>query len=381
MKTVILMYEFLSEYGGIERVMLSEARALKKKGYNAKFAFAYVDNRLREKLKGFEVIEYGKTWIKNEPLQIISALVKTNFFKKLKCDLIVCHSFPSASYTAYRMHKKFKIPYIQFIHHYPQFLYNSNASWANNTWKRRIAFFAGKIIGSYLRKIDKNCVQNAGLIIVNSKMVQKTVKSIYNRNGIICYPPVDSLFMEKKNDSGIISRKYNLPKEFILASGRIVPLKKFEYLIQAVAQLKNKQEIIFAGKCNESYTSELQEMANKLEVRIKFLGEVGKDLKGIYSAAKLTVLTCPKEYFGMVPIEAMACGCPVIAWADQSGPQETVINGINGYLAQPYKTEDLSIQIKKALEKKWNKSKIKKSVDKFSEEKIGNQFISIIKRV
>ena len=45
----------------------------------------------------------------------------------------------------------------------------------------------------------------------------------------------------------------------------------------------------------------------------------------------------------------MACGCPVVAWKDNFGPQETVIEGVNGFLAKPYSIEDLARKINKSL--------------------------------
>ena len=76
-KKIVLMYDFLSEHGGVERVMLFQAKVLKQAGYDITFAFAYVDEKLRKtKLKGFKVIEYAPLPIKNETLQISSSILR-----------------------------------------------------------------------------------------------------------------------------------------------------------------------------------------------------------------------------------------------------------------------------------------------------------------
>jgi len=66
----------------------------------------------------------------------------------------------------------------------------------------------------------------------------------------------------------------------------------------------------------------------------------------------------------------MSCGTPVVAWDDGAGPSETVISGVNGYLAKPYDIEDFAKKIQTLIKqnfKKKNKQKILRSVDKFRE--------------
>ena len=89
-------------------------------------------------------------------------------------------------------------------------------------------------------------------------------------------------------------------------------------------------------------------------------------------------MSAPKEDFGLTPIEAMSCGTPVIAWKDGAGPEETVINGVNGFFAKPYDINDMARKIEKVLDEKWNKEKIRKSIEKFSEPKIKKEFLKAI---
>ncbi|MFC1685665.1 glycosyltransferase family 4 protein [Nanoarchaeota archaeon] len=386
MKKITIMYEFLSEPGGLERVLKFQGKALSKHGFEVMYAFAFVDPKLKNYLKGFKIIEYSPSIIKNEPLQIMSSVFKPSSLKHLESsDLIIVHSFPGST-IANRLFRKKNIPYIQYIHHQPQFLYNSNIQWAKNTWKRRIAFFLGRIFGRYLRMKDKKAVKDAKEILVNSNMVRKIVGQIYGRRGVLCYPPIDPLFMKKVKNPRATLKKYGLSEDFILASGRIVNQKRFDYLIDAFSYIQKdfpKLSLVFAGKVDKKYQGFLENLAKEKGIKdIKFLGSIKlKELKNLYSKAKITVLTCPKEYFGLVPPEAIANGCPVIAWRDNSGPQETVKEGINGFLAKPYSAKDFGDKMKKALRKKWNKQKIKKSILRFSEKNIEKDFIKVVKKV
>ena len=101
----------------------------------------------------------------------------------------------------------------------------------------------------------------------------------------------------------------------------------------------------------------------------------------MYNEAKVFVLTAPNEDFGIVPIEAMSCGTPTVAWKDGAGPAESIIENINGFLAKPYDTKDLSEKIKKAMNKKWDRKKIKETADKFSNNTQSRIFIKEIKKV
>jgi len=382
-KKILLMYDFFSEHGGIERVMLFQARALKNAGYDVTFAFAYVDEKLRdERLKDFEVIEYAPMPIKSETLQICSSIVRDNLIDRFRdFSLIICHSFP-ASYLALRIKRKFKIPLILHLHHPPQFLYSMNLAWAKNSFKRMFSYALGRLFNPFLRLFDRYCLENADYYFVAGKAVQRVIQETYGVHGNILYPTVDSKF-------GVVSCKiedlknYGITKDFIFGSGRIVKQKRFDYLLNSYSKLKSKNlQLVLAGKWDDSEKKELDNLAKNLGIAVLFLGPVKiEDLKKLYNLAEVTVLTCPKEWFGLVPVEAMACGCPVGAWRDNFGPQETVIDNKTGILAKPYNTDSMAAGIDQVISKKWNKKFISKSAKKYSEKTQSKIFLKTIRKL
>src|SRR3989338_2017576 len=215
-KKIIIMYDFFSEHGGIERIMLFQARVLKKAGYDVSFAFAYYDENFgKERLKEFPVIEYSKLPFKNETLQISLSIFKNCSIEKFKnADLVICHSFPS-SYLALRIKKKFKIPYILHLHHPPQFLYTADLNWAKSTFKRKFSFLIGKILRLPLRKFDSYCVKNADFYFSESKAVRKMINEVYNIDSQVLYPTIDKAFRITKADIKELA-EYNIKKDFIL---------------------------------------------------------------------------------------------------------------------------------------------------------------------
>lgn len=124
--------------------------------------------------------------------------------------------------------------------------------------------------------------------------------------------------------------KYQLPRQFLLYFGQGVPHKGLHYLIQAYAQLpidlRTRYKLELAGKMKYGYLDVLQNLAQELGVQeqVVFPGYiVDTDLCALYSAATLLVHPSLSEGFGLTPVEAMACGTPVV-YADTSSVTEVV---------------------------------------------------------
>lgn len=155
-------------------------------------------------------------------------------------------------------------------------------------------------------------------------------------------------------------------REFILFVGRIDAIKGIDVLIKAVNHLsckplKGKQElglIIIGGELDEDPQAESQEMQKlremvsqmKLQEKVAFWGAQRQDLLPyFYSAAKALVLPSRYESFGMVALEAMACGTPVIA-SKVGGLQYTVENGKTGFLIPEGDWQSMADRIKEVIE-------------------------------
>jgi len=302
-KKIVIIYDFFSEHGGVEWIMLFQAKILKKAGYDVSFAFAYMNEELKNKLlKGFKVIEYSKMPIKNETIQICSSIIKDNVIKKFKnADLIICHSFP-ASYLALKIKKKYGVPYILHLHHPPQFLYTADLDWAKNSFKRKFSFTIGKILNYPLKKFDFYCVKNADDYIAECESVNRVLKQTYGINGKVIFPTMSPDFKigdYKLNELA----KYGIKKDYILGIGRLIKQKRFDFLVDAFSKLKNKKnlQLVLAGNDKGPVRKELEDLAAKKGVKITFTGPIDlSELVKIYNLAKVTVLTCPKEWFGIV---------------------------------------------------------------------------------
>jgi D-inositol-3-phosphate glycosyltransferase len=123
----------------------------------------------------------------------------------------------------------------------------------------------------------------------------------------------------------------------LLAVGRLERLKGLDLLVEALSQLDQPRPVLLiaGGDVQSSaYREELEALARNLGVwdAVRFLGPVPHDrLPVYYSAADVTVVPSYYESFGLVAVESMACGTPVVA-SRVGGLVSTVTDGVNGYL-------------------------------------------------
>lgn len=164
-----------------------------------------------------------------------------------------------------------------------------------------------------LRRRDYRAAQKVDYFIGNSDEVVRRIRKYYRRKAVTINPPVDAaLFSAKK-----------LPKKegFIIA-GRQTPYKRFDLAIQACNELELPLTVIGNGSEHER----LKEIAGPT---IKMLSDVDdKQLVKEFQKAQ-TFIFPTEEDFGIVPIEAMAAGCSVIAYA-KGGVKDWMIEGKTG---------------------------------------------------
>lgn len=183
----------------------------------------------------------------------------------------------------------------------------------------------------------KQYYQNAHHIIVHTEVQKKQLQQteIFKDLTIRVMPlGIDTkVFIPKeRNQEGIE----------LLYVGRISRLKQIEFCLEALAYLLQNQNkeihLNVVGPISDKvYYSELQNLANQLQVtaHITFIGSIAQEeLVPFYQKASLLLLPSAHESFGMVMVEAMACGTPVIALKGAGGPDELIEDGFNGFLCE-----------------------------------------------
>jgi glycosyltransferase involved in cell wall biosynthesis len=173
-------------------------------------------------------------------------------------------------------------------------------------------FFVQKTL-QYIRKWDIETLDRVDYFIANSHFVAKRIAKTYNRESKVIYPPVNTnKFVLNKNK-----------EEFYLTASRLVSYKKTKLIVEAFNEMPQKRLIVIGN--GEEYEA-IKSIAKS---NITVLGYQKDALLLEYMQKAKAFVYAAIEDFGIVPIEAMACGTPVIALND-GGTSETVIDGVNG---------------------------------------------------
>jgi D-inositol-3-phosphate glycosyltransferase len=143
----------------------------------------------------------------------------------------------------------------------------------------------------------------------------------------------------------------------LVTVGRLVPRKGFDVAITALAQLPGTELVIAGGPERDRLprnpeAKRLRELAGRLGVgdRVRWPGRVSReDLPALLRSADAVVCTPLYEPFGIVALEAMACGVPVVA-AAVGGLADTVVDGVTGVLVRPGRPKELASRVRRLLD-------------------------------
>jgi len=165
----------------------------------------------------------------------------------------------------------------------------------------------------YLKNWDLKTSHRPDFFIANSNHVADRIKRYYNRDSIVVYPPVD---VHKFDENEV-------KEDFYLTASRLVPYKRIDLIVEAFNKMPDKKLVVI-GK-----GPELKKIRKIAGSNINLLGyQESAVLKDYMQRAKAFVFAA-EEDFGIIVIEAMSCGTPVIA-LNYGGTSETVIDGKTG---------------------------------------------------
>jgi glycosyltransferase involved in cell wall biosynthesis len=213
---------------------------------------------------------------------------------------------------------------------------------------------------NYLRTWDRVSADRVDEFIANSNHVARRIKKYYRREATVIYPPVEtSRFVptHKKED-------------FYLMVGRMVAYKRHDLAIEAFN--KNGRDLIIVGDGPER-----SRLENKAKSNIKFLGRQPDDIVLDYLQRCKGFIFPGEEDFGITPVEAMACGKPIIAYA-KGGALETVIEGVTGIFFTDATADSLNEAILLSEKVAWSSEQIALHASLFSQERFNKEIRSFV---
>lgn len=321
---VAIVHDWLTNYGGAETFV----ELLLKMYPNADIFTLVYD---KKKMKG----HFDGSKIHTSNLQKIpfSTKIYTKLLKFMPkafesfdfsgYDLVICSSSSCAKGVIVPPY----IPQIAYIHSPMRYAWDLFFEYKKRSGKIT-RYFMNKWMPD-IRLWDYASSQRIDTIIANSKYIARRIKKFWNRDAQVIYSPVN------------VSRFYPDPKvekreDYYVFFSRLVPYKRADLAIKACIKMKKKLVVIGNG----SEYEKLKKLAENSK-NISFTGRAPDETVNYHLQRCKALIFCAEEDFGLTPLEAQACGSPVIAFA-RGGAKETVIDGVTGIFFEKQETESLA---------------------------------------
>ncbi len=328
-KKVAIVHDWLVNYGGAERVVEAFLSIYPDADI---FTLVYDEKKMG---KIFPKEKVHASFIQKWPL---STKLYTKFLKFMpkafesfdfsSYDLVLC----SSSSCAKGVITPPFVPHIAYIHTPMRYAWDQYFDYKNRSGKLT-RFFMERWMKD-IRLWDYVSSQRIDKIIANSKYISRRIKKYWNKDSAVIYPPVDT---------DRLSPNQKEAEDFFVVFSRFVPYKRIDIAIDACAHLNKKLVVIGSG----SEEASLKALASSYpNAQITFTGRISDDEVKDYLQRCKALIFCAEEDFGIIPVEAQACGRPVIAYK-KGGALETIIEGKTGLFFD----EQTSLSLEKTIKK------------------------------
>lgn len=216
--------------------------------------------------------------------------------------------------------------------------------------RENLGWLTIEILRKLIKKLKKWDLENSARVnyfIANSKLVAERIKKFYGRDSTVIYPPIDISKFKVSEGKG----------DYFLIVSRLVTPKRIEVAVEAFNRLKLPLKI--AG-----YGPDLPNLQKQASAHIEFLGVVSDNKLGDLYASCRALVFPGLEDFGLVPLEAQACGRPVLAYG-VGGALETVKEGETGLFFKEQTADSLIEVLEKFDNIKFDANHIRQQVAKF----------------
>jgi glycosyltransferase involved in cell wall biosynthesis len=204
-----------------------------------------------------------------------------------------------------------------------------------------------RAIAAPLRAIDRRRAQEAEKIAANSRFIAERIERCWGRESTVIHPPVDLAVFPGTDDELTAEEAAALealPADFVLGASRFVPYKRLDVAIEAGAAAD--LPVVLAGDGPDR--DRLIDLASRHPGRVSFVTRPSNAmLRALYRRAAVFVFA-PIEDFGIMPVEAMAAGTPVVG-NSIGGVSETVLDGVTGALLRSTDPAELKRAVDVAL--------------------------------
>jgi len=247
-------------------------------------------------------------------------------------------------------------------------------------WDQFDAYFGSDRVGragtmvmrrlmDHMARWDRETANRADRYVAISHYVAGRIRRYYNRDSTVVYPPVDTTFFTPATQPDGSER-------YALVVSALVPYKRIDIAIDAARLAGIPIKIVGDGPDRERL-KRLAASRASANNGTTFLGRLpDAEIRELYRHAAVTLLP-GEEDFGIVPVEAQACGRPVVALA-RGGATETVIDGKTGVLVDDLSAPAFADGISRALSATYDAAAIRRHAETFSRERFVGEMAALV---
>ncbi|MAS92047.1 MAG: glycosyl transferase [Verrucomicrobiales bacterium] len=237
--------------------------------------------------------------------------------------------------------------FVCYCHTPPRYFWNADEYLENEIGNPVLRSFVRKLMPLF-RMSDKKQSRKIDLFLANSRNVQDRIRECYGRDSLVVYPPVDVERFQCSDNS----------EDYFLIVSRLVSYKRVDLAVEAFTKANRKLVIVGDGPDRER----LEKMAGPT---VKFLGRAS-DAAVTEAMANCRGFVFPGcEDFGITPVEAQACGKPVLAYR-AGGALETVREGVSGLFFDEQNEKSFREALERFDTVEWDRTLIRRNAERFS---------------
>jgi len=225
--------------------------------------------------------------------------------------------------------------------------------------------FLVRAILHYIRLWDVRTANGVDKFIAISEFIARRIWKVYRREATIIYPPVDVenfLLREQKEN-------------FYLTASRMVPYKRIDLIVEAFSMMPDKKLVVIGDG------PDFKKIQARAKSNIELLGYQPLDVLRDYMQRAKAFIFAAEEDFGITPLEAQACGTPVIAYG-KGGALETIIEGKTGLFFNQQSPESLRQAIKwfESGEYQFDPKVIRGNAERFNTQRFQKEFGAFVQK-
>ncbi len=359
-----LVHDWLPVYAGAERVLEQMIHALPTAALYSLIDYVPDDQRafLQDKQVTTSFIQRLPFARKGYRYYLPLAPLAIEQFDLRDHDVVVSSSYAVAKGILTRS-DQLHISYVHSPMRYAWDLYHDHLEQGGLTKGMRSAI--ARLILHYMRLYDAAAAPRVDVYVANSKYVARRIWKTYRRRAHVVYPPVDINAFTLQPDK----------EDYFLTMSRLVPYKRVDLIIDAFAEMPDKELIVIGDG------PEREALARKAGPNITLLGHQPEEAVRYYMQHARAFVYAAEEDFGITPVEAQACGTPVIAYG-QGGVTETVVPGTTGLFFHKQTAESVAQAVFRfeRLDEPLDPVRIRAQAEQFSPDRFRQAFRHLVHR-